>query len=42
LEAVQAIVLLLAPFAPHICEELWLKLGQTSSVHLADWPSYDS
>lgn len=33
---------MLAPFAPHITEELWEKLGNTSSIHLAEWPQYDA
>jgi leucyl-tRNA synthetase len=32
---------LLAPFAPHMTEELWHDLGETTSIHLASWPSYD-
>lgn len=32
---------LLAPFAPHITEELWQQLGHTDSVHTSNWPSYD-
>ncbi|MEK7655328.1 MAG: leucine--tRNA ligase [Patescibacteria group bacterium] len=32
---------LLAPFAPHIAEELWQKLGHKTSIHVAEWPSYD-
>jgi leucyl-tRNA synthetase len=32
---------LLAPFAPHITEELWMDVGNASSVHLSDWPKYD-
>ncbi|HEX3015543.1 MAG TPA: leucine--tRNA ligase [Desulfobacteria bacterium] len=40
-EAVSTVVMLLAPFAPHITEELWEALGNTHSVHLAAWPSYD-
>ncbi|MEI6022695.1 MAG: alpha/beta fold hydrolase [bacterium] len=32
---------LLAPFAPHIAEELWYMLGNTSSIHLESWPKYD-
>ncbi len=32
---------LLAPFAPHITEELWYELGETESIHLAPWPKYD-
>lgn len=29
---------LLAPFAPHMTEELWRELGETGSIHLAPWP----
>lgn len=32
---------LLAPFAPHITEELWHKLGHKDSIHLQPWPKYD-
>ena len=32
---------LLAPFAPFLAEELWGKLGHTTSVHLEKWPEYD-
>lgn len=31
----------LAPFAPHITDELWEKLGNTTSIHATEWPSYD-
>jgi len=31
----------LAPFAPHIAEELWEGLGNDSSVHTTPWPKYD-
>jgi leucyl-tRNA synthetase len=34
-------VRLLAPFAPHLCEELWSLLGNKGFVSTADWPSYD-
>lgn len=37
----EALVLMLAPFAPHLAEELWLTLGQTPSVAHAPWPKYD-
>lgn len=33
---------ILAPFAPHISEELWSMLGETESIHLSPWPSYDA
>jgi len=32
---------LLAPFAPHVTEELWKRLGHSSSIHLESWPEYD-
>jgi leucyl-tRNA synthetase len=32
---------LLAPFAPHITEELWNKLEKNNSIHLTPWPAYD-
>ena len=34
-------VIVLAPFAPHICEELWEALGHTTSVCDAQWPEYN-
>ncbi len=34
-------VRILAPFAPHLCEELWACAGETGSVHAAPWPQYD-
>ena len=33
---------LLAPFAPHIAEELWARLGWEYSVHTQPWPEYDA
>lgn len=32
---------LLAPFAPHLAEEVWQELGQNESVHLSSWPVHD-
>lgn len=40
-EAVDSLLLLLAPFAPHITEEIWEATGHEGSVHLQSWPSYD-
>jgi leucyl-tRNA synthetase len=34
----RTLVSLLAPFAPHVAEELWHRLGHTTSVHTAPWP----
>ncbi|MDO8493247.1 MAG: leucine--tRNA ligase [bacterium] len=33
-------LILLAPFAPHIAEELWIMLGNKKSIHLSLWPKY--
>ncbi len=33
---------LLAPFAPHICEEIWSRMGNADSVSAAPWPSFDA
>ena len=40
-EAVEATVMLLSPFVPHIAEEMWRKLGSSGSIFRASWPSYD-
>lgn len=40
-EVEEAIVVMLAPFAPHISEELWAELGNDYSVHRRSWPSFD-
>lgn len=41
-EGIETLVLLLAPFAPHIAEELWSHLGNTKSVHHQQWREVDS
>jgi leucyl-tRNA synthetase len=40
-EGVRALVLLLAPFAPHIGEELWQRLGNAASLTYEPWPVFD-
>ncbi len=40
-EACRTMLLLLAPIAPHLSEELWERLGQEGSVHLQEWPAFD-
>jgi leucyl-tRNA synthetase len=40
-ESALAFVQVLAPFSPHIAEELWARLGGTGSVMSAPWPAYD-
>ncbi|HZO24376.1 MAG TPA: leucine--tRNA ligase [Chloroflexota bacterium] len=39
--AIETLVLLLAPFAPFLAEELWERLGKPYSVHQQAWPAYD-
>lgn len=36
-----ALIQLLAPFAPHIAEELWQQMGHDSSIHMTQWPAWD-
>ena len=38
---IEKFVLILSPFAPHIAEELWVKLGHTDSLAYEPWPEYD-
>jgi len=38
---VEKFVLILAPFAPHISEELWQRLGHQDSLSYESWPEYD-
>src|SRR6266545_4612689 len=40
-ELVEPLVIMLAPYAPHIAEELWQVMGDKTSVFEAKWPSYD-
>jgi leucyl-tRNA synthetase len=40
-EAVEALVLLISPFAPHVAEELWEGLGRSGGVVAAGWPEWD-
>jgi leucyl-tRNA synthetase len=39
--SLETLLILLAPFAPHLTEELWEKIGNTFSIHQRPWPSYD-
>jgi leucyl-tRNA synthetase len=41
-EALEALVLLLAPFTPHLSEELWERLGHADGVTAAGWPAVDA
>lgn len=40
-EALESVVLLLAPFVPHITEELWEAMGHTTPLSRTPWPTYD-
>lgn len=39
--ALESLLQLLAPFAPHIAEELWQQLKHESSIHTSEWPKYE-
>ena len=40
-EGVDTLLLLLAPMAPHITEELWSRRGRAYSIHQQAWPAFD-
>ncbi|PJB28939.1 leucine--tRNA ligase, partial [Candidatus Desantisbacteria bacterium CG_4_9_14_3_um_filter_50_7] len=40
-EAIKTVAILLAPFVPHISEELWRKWGNKESIFKLKWPAYD-
>ncbi len=40
-QAIETLLKLLAPLAPHITEELWHQIGQHESIHVQPWPTYD-
>ena len=40
-EAIESLLLLLNPFSPHLCEELWHNCGHEESICLQEWPKYD-
>ncbi len=40
-DQVARFLLVLSPFAPHICEELWMRLGHSEPLAQARWPSFD-
>jgi leucyl-tRNA synthetase len=41
-EEIEGLLLLLAPFAPHIAEELWERIGRPYSIHQRAWPAADA
>ena len=40
-EAIEALVVMVSPFAPHTAEELWARYGHDGGLALASWPVYD-
>jgi leucyl-tRNA synthetase len=40
-EALETVVLLLNPFTPHVCEEMWSRLGHAERLAHAAWPAFD-
>ena len=38
----EPLLVLLAPFAPHITEELWEAIGNSESIHIAEWPKFNN
>ena len=41
-EAIDALVVMISPFAPHMAEELWQMLGHPDTLAAAKWPSFDA
>src|SRR5947199_2169537 len=40
--AIEPLLVMLAPYAPHVAEELWATLGHERSIFTAPWPAYDA
>ncbi|HEX7483673.1 MAG TPA: leucine--tRNA ligase [Candidatus Saccharimonadales bacterium] len=40
--AIESLLQVLSPFAPHITEELWADLGHDSTIHIDNWPTWDN
>lgn len=40
-QGIETVILLLSPFAPHVTEELWEKIGYDTSAYLMQWPQYN-
>ena len=39
--SIESLILILSPFTPHICEEMWEHTGHKSTVYLEKWPTFD-
>ncbi len=40
-KAIDTLILILSPFTPHICEEMWQQMGHEKTLTEVSWPSYD-
>jgi leucyl-tRNA synthetase len=40
-QAIETLLQLLSPMAPHITEEMWQQTGHSDSIHISNWPDYD-
>ena len=40
-DAIETLILLMAPVTPHIAEEMWERLGKPYSIHNQAWPEFD-
>jgi leucyl-tRNA synthetase len=40
--AIESLLQVLSPFAPHITEELWAQMGHSDSIHVDHWPTWDN
>ena len=40
-QAIKSYLIMLSPFCPHICEEMWKKIGKKEFISLEGWPKYD-
>lgn len=40
--AIESLLQILSPFAPHITEELWADLGHDKTIHIDNWPTWDN
>lgn len=40
-QTIESLVLILSPFVPHICEEMWESLGNSETLYRHPWPTYD-
>jgi leucyl-tRNA synthetase len=41
MDSIKNLALLLSPFTPHLCEEIWSNLGEKGFISLAKWPAFD-